>query len=146
MNNNPDQIPPDDMPRPEESKPAPQTELYAAYVPFTDEDGKDMRKYMTDGDGHLRLWKSEQAARDWIEPRCNPEFYKTVMVHPIETKLALPPELQPRPNLLNNIQQPTHLNPLMTFDNLGVPNALELLHNYERRMKTDGKNKGSDQR
>jgi hypothetical protein len=139
---NTDPIPPDDI-QPNEQPPREViTHLYAAYLPFIAEDGSDKKNYLTNGEGGLRLFKTEQAFREWLEPQMQPENYAKVVIHPIEAKLALPAELEPRENVLKNIGQPDHLAPLMTFDNLGVLNALELLHSYDRRMKADGKNKG----
>lgn len=127
-------------PEHEEEQKAVNTQLWAAYMPFIDEDGKEKKNYLGDGSGHLRLFRSERELRDWLEPQMDPTLYASVVVHPIEAKLALPPELQPKHNLLKSIQQPTHLMPLTTVDRLGVPNALELLHSLEERQAKAKKN------
>lgn len=139
---NTDQIPPDDIQPEEPQQRSVITQLYAAYLPFIDEDGTEKKNYLTNGEGGIRLFKTEEAFREWLEPQMQPENYARVVIHPIEAKLALPAELEPRENVLQKMGQPNHLAPLMTFDNLGVLNALELLHSYDRRMKADGKNKG----
>jgi hypothetical protein len=124
----------------EEERKGPLTELFVAYLPTVGEDGSEKCNYLTNGEGGIRVFKSRQACSDWLEPQMSPEKFAAVVIHPIEAQLALPAELEPRPDLLSKIKQPDHLMPLMTFDSLGVPNALELLHNYQQRKLNASKN------
>lgn len=85
-------------------------------------DGKQ-RKYLSDGKGHLRVFKSEEAINKYLEP-LTPEEREKVTVHFVQGKFAIP-EPQPSQQTIQPITSlaAPHLPPL----------AAELLDNYKRR-------------
>jgi hypothetical protein len=129
------QTPSDDLgPNPDKSP----FEFFAAYI----QGEGTQRHYLSNGQkGRLkgiRLFRSEQAAHDYLQlqlelGRLPREVYDRIVVQPVEGKLALPAELQPRPSPFGNA--PDHLQPITTLHKPSVPTAVELLADYQRRQK-----------
>jgi hypothetical protein len=113
-------------------------EFFAVYVPGEG----TQRHYLSNGQkGKLkgiRLFKSEQAAHDYLQlqldlGRLPQEVHDRIVIQPVEGKLALPAELQPRLSPFGNA--PEHLQPITTLHKPSVPTAMELLADYQRRQK-----------
>lgn len=115
-------------------------ELWVAYVPGEG----DKKNYLSNGkegkEKGIRLFKSERAAWDHLKElfakgKMTEWAYLNVVVHPIEGKIAVPDEVQEPhavPIRLPLKNQPTFLNPLITFAKDDVPTSLELVQQYER--------------
>lgn len=130
-------------PIPEERNPL---EFFVAYLPA--EDGK--KNYLSDGKGHIRVFKTEQAINDYLAANLRPEVLEMVVVHPVQGQIAVPDEgLQPTtpkvltldmaqntpnifPDLTVDLSKATSISTLAppTF-----PTAMELLDNYKKKRK-----------
>lgn len=103
--------------------------LWAAYLPGEG----DTKNYMGDGKGNIRMFKTEQAMREYLEPLLLPETYSRVVVHPVDVTIVVPepegePVIQPHISL-------GRLDPITTLAPYTIPTAQELLKNIQRRKK-----------
>jgi len=115
---------------PQESESNP-LEFWAAYIP----DEGEKRNYLSDGKGHLRIFKSESALREWLKPQLSPEVYEMVVVHPIQGTIAIPEQDAP-PQRRTSLMTPLDLSkitPISTLARDGLPTAQDLLESYKKR-------------
>lgn len=117
-------------------------QFWVAYIP-----GKgDKKNYLSDGKGHLRMFKSEKALREYLQPQLRPEVYEMVVVHQVQGKIALPddgtlPVPPPTPRRLPKIMPIVPLNmqgfskPITTMAPNTVPTVQELLDNLVKRKR-----------
>ncbi len=130
-------------PTPEERNPL---EFFVAYIPA--EDGK--KNYLSDGKGHIRVFKTQKAINDYLTANLRPEVLKMVVVHPVQGQIAVPDELPepttPKVLTLDQAQNTPNIFPELTVDLSKVasistlapptfPTAMELLDNYKKRKK-----------
>lgn len=130
-------------PIPEERNPL---EFFVAYLPA--EDGK--KNYLSDGKGHIRVFKTQKAINDYLVANLRPEVLEMVVVHPVQGQIAVPDEgLQPTtpkvltldmaqntPNIFPDV--PVDLSKVTSISTLApptLPTAMELLDNYKKKRK-----------
>ena len=114
---------------PQESESNP-LELWVSYIPGEG----DKKNYLSDGKGHLRIFKSEAALREWLEPQLPPEVYEMVVVHPVQGQIAVPEDASPRRRA--SLMTPLDLfkiTPISTLARDGSPTAQDLLESYKKR-------------
>lgn len=118
-------------------------EFWAAYIPGEG----TKRHYLSNGKQGkakgLRLWRSQQKAWEWLGAQLEAgklthEVFITIKVDRIEGKLALPPEADLPPRLVQEpkplrFSAPDHLIPITTLHPPSVPTAVDLLLDHERR-------------
>ena len=92
--------------------------FWVAYLPEGDK-----KKYLSDGQGHLRVFKTEEATREHIKPLLSEEDYTRVMVHEIEGRITVPmDEVKPdEPVIIHTLAPAT------------MPTAMEMLASYKKR-------------
>jgi len=102
--------------------------FWVAYMP----NGKK-KNYLSDGKGHLRLYKTEEALRAYLVDALAPEACVRVVVHSIQGQIAIPEEPAKPPVLIEG----SALRPVITtLAHPAPPSAQELLKNYiERKTK-----------
>lgn len=116
-------------------------QFWVAYTP-----GKgDKKNYLSDGKGNLRMFKSESALRQWLEPQLRPEVYEMVVVHPVQGKIALPddgmfgtppPAARRIPKIMPIVPlDMRNLKPITTMAPNTVPTAQEQLDNLIKRKR-----------
>jgi len=106
-------------------------EFWIAYIPG--EGGK--RNYMSDGKGHLRIFKLKSALREWLKLQLSPEVYEMVVVHSIQGKIAIPKQDAP-PQRRASLMTPLDLSKITPISTLAAPTfptATELLEIYKKR-------------
>lgn len=115
--------------------------FWVAYIPGEGE----KRNYLSDGKGHLRMFKKKKALRDYLKPQLSPEVYEMVVMHQVQGKIALPddgtlgaplptqrriPKIMPIiPLDIKNIQT------IRTFAPHTVPTAQEQLDSLVKRKR-----------
>ncbi len=120
--------------------------FWVAYIPGEGE----KKNYLSDGQGHLRVFKSEEALRTWLKPQLRQEVYEMVVVHPVQGKIAVPDDGTP-----GKTQQPARKlprwspggfpldmrglkpmpMPITTLAPPTAPTAQELLDNHLKRRR-----------
>ena len=93
--------------------------FWVAYQP-----NGELKNYLGDGQGHIRLFKSEQALRDFITPLLTPEELAKTIIHPVNGNFVVPEPEEKKP-------LPIHTLALQT-----MPTAMELLNNYKKRRRS----------
>ena len=104
-------------------------QFWVAYIP-----GEGNKKnYLSDGKGNLRIFKSEEALRKWLQPQLRQEVYEMVVVHPVQGKIALPDDgtlaVAPPPLVMPN------LKPMTTLAAPSLPTVQELLDSHVKRRR-----------
>lgn len=119
-------------------------EFWVAYIPGEG----DKKNYLSDGKGHIRVFKTEQAINDYLCDNLRPEVLEMVVVHPIQGQIAVPedetPPAAPKIITLDQITSLPSIFPEINMDLSSVasittlappsfPTAMELLDNYKKR-------------
>ena len=120
------------------SQPAPDPDsenpllFWVAYIPG---EGKK-KNYLSDGNGHLRVFKSEGALRDWLKPQLRPEVYEMVVVHSLQGQIALPDDgtITSTPAPMYVFDAPAG-QPIKTLALPTVPTSQELLNSLINRRR-----------
>lgn len=120
-------------------------QFWVAYLPGE----ADKKNYLSDGEGNLRVFKSEGALRDYLKPQLRPEVYARVVVHQVQGQIALPddgtlgtPLPAPRriPEIIPlDIWTPSR-KPITTLAPPTVPTAHEQLDGYVKRRRRRRRN------
>lgn len=66
--------------------------FWVAYQP-----NGEQKNYLGNGKGHVRLFKTEQAVKDYLEPLLTPEQMAVTVIHSVEGKIAVPEPEQKKP-------------------------------------------------
>lgn len=117
-------------------------QFWVAYMPGEGE----KKNYLSDGKGNLRMFKTEQAMRDYLKPQLPPEAYEKVVVHSLQGMIALPDDgtLGAPPPALRRIPKimpivPLNMQsfgkPISTLAQPTVPTAQEQLENLVKRKR-----------
>jgi len=93
-------------------------EFWVAYQ----QNGKK-RNYLSDGKGHLRVFKSEAALRAYLKPLLTPEQMARTVIHSVGGQIAIPEPTKQPVQVISSMMPPT------------MPSAMELLNNYKSRKR-----------
>lgn len=122
-------------------------QFWVAYIPGESE----KKNYLSDGKGNLRVFKSEDALREYLKPQLRPEVYEMVVVHQVQGKIALPDDgtlgtPPPTPRHIPKIMPIVPLDmrtlgkPIMTMAPHTVPTAQEQLDYYAKKRQRRRRN------
>ena len=104
--------------------------LWVAYIPGVDVE----KKYLSDGDGHLRIFKTEVAANEWLDTlSMTAEFRASIVVHSIQGQIAVPVEDTAGLSIGYEVNQTPA--PIHTFAAPTVPTASEQIESLLKRRK-----------
>lgn len=105
--------------------------FWVAYMPG---EGNE-KKYLSDGKGNLRIYKTEGKMRKYLEENLPQSDYEKVVVHSVQGQIVLPED----ETALQQAPAPTATSPLrLPINTLAadmVPTAMDLLRNYKPRRR-----------
>jgi ubiquinone biosynthesis protein COQ9 len=104
-------------------------EFWVAYL----QDG-DKKNYLSDGKGHLRVYKTEGTLREYLKANLSPETYAMIVVHPVQGTIAVPEDGVQQIRLTEPANIPNPI-PISTLAPLTVPTASEQLDDLLKRRK-----------
>jgi hypothetical protein len=105
-------------------------EFWVAYLP----DG-DKKNYLSDGKGHLRVYKTEGAIHDYLKVNLSPEIYAMIVVHSVQGTIVVPEDGVQQLQLTAPYLPNSKPIPISTLAPLTVPTASEQLANLLKRRK-----------
>jgi hypothetical protein len=91
----------------------------------------EKKHYLGNGKGTIRLFKSEEALREYLQPLLSPADYENVVVHSIVGQLALPETDEPK----TETKPALNFTPISTLAAPTRPTSLELMQDYIKRHK-----------
>lgn len=116
-------------------------QFWVAYIPGEGE----KKNYLSDGQGHLRIFKSEIALREYLKPQLRTEVYEMIVVHEVQGQIALPDDgtfgtPPPAPHRIPEIMpiiplDMRNLKPIMTMAPNTVPTVQEQLDSLVKRKR-----------
>lgn len=122
---------------PQENEVNPLT-FWVAYLPGEN----DKKNYLSDGQGHLRVYKTEGAMREFLKANLPPATYEMVIVHSVQGEIVVPDDAPPDSKTIplsningENVSTPTSLMLLHTLAAPTVPTAIDQLENELKRRK-----------
>jgi hypothetical protein len=86
---------------------------------------EDKKMYLSDDKKHLRIYKTETALREYLKLTMSEEDIKTIIVHPISGKIAVPVE----------DTEPEKIVVSTSAKNVLPPSASELLEIYAHKRR-----------
>ncbi len=103
--------------------------FWVAYLPGEGE----KKKYLSNGHGGLRLFKSEIAIHEYLTGNLTPEVLERIVVHSIQGMIAVPQEEEI--GIGGTLKTDEALKPIGTLAVDGAPTAHEVLTDYIKRNK-----------
>ena len=107
--------------------------VWVAYMPG--EGGK--KNYLSDGKGHIRIFKTEDAAQKHLEDHFPPEVLLNVVVHSVQGTIAVPVDDVATASMVYEVTQTPV--PIHTFAAPTAPTATEQLESLLKRRKNKRK-------
>jgi hypothetical protein len=107
--------------------------FWVAYLP-----NGDKKNYLSDGKGHIRVFKIEIAIREYLDtlrPLMSAETHSTIVVHSIQGTIAVPDDGVPQNQLANPTDMQTPIQ-ISTFAPSTVPTASEQLDSLLKQRKS----------
>ena len=105
-------------------------EFWVAYL----QDG-NKKNYLSDGKGHLRVYKTEGSLREYLKANLSLETYAMIVVHSVQGTIAVPEDGVVQLQLTAPYIPNSKPIPISTLAPLTMPTASEQLENLQKRKK-----------